>query len=187
MPEQPGIGRVYIQPSIPDFATIPPMLSGLGPREVTDARIEILEQKIDALMDYIVQQQQTLDTANDLLTKRLNELLVERQETLTTITQWTANQNNLDVGSGGGIAFRCSTDASRDITGMLAGIDGQIRRFINVGAQNIVFKNQSASSDAANRFLNDTGADITVSPNEQIMFWRDNTTVRWRGFSQTWT
>ena len=187
MADQPGIARGYIQPQIPDFNIIPPILFGLSDRERVEARIGQLEQKIDAIMDYMRQQQPTLDTANDLNVRRLNEFLVERQETETTIAQWTGDQNNLDVGPGGGIAFRFSTDASRNITGMLAGIDGQIRRFINVGSFDGVFQNQNVGSDAANRFLNDTGADITVSPNEQIMFWRDDTTARWRGFSQTWT
>ncbi len=185
MADQPGIGRSYVQPRIPDFSTMPPILFGLSDREMLESRIGQLEQKIDAMMDYIVQQQQTLDTANDLLARRLNEFLVERQETLTTITQWTANQNNVDLGDG--IFFRVSTDGSKDLTGILAGIDGKIIRLVNVGAQNIVIKNQSASSDAANRFLCDTAADITVSAEEGVLCLYDATTARWRVFSQTWT
>ncbi len=187
MADQLGISRTLTQPVMPDFGLIPPILPDLSDQELLEAKIKRLEQRMDVLLDYIRQQQQTLDFANDLVNQRLNEFLVERQETETTIAQWTANQNNLDLGNGGGIAFRFSTDASRDITGLLAGIDGQIVRFINVGSNDGVFKNQDANSDAANRFLNDTGADITVSANEQILFWRDNTTTRWRGFSQTWT
>ncbi|KKL09357.1 hypothetical protein LCGC14_2566660 [marine sediment metagenome] len=183
MADQPGIARGYIQPQIPDFNIIPPILFGLSDRERVEARIGQLEQKISAMMDYMRQQQPTLDTGNDLNVRRLNEFLVERQETETTIAQWTADQNNLDTGDG--ISFRVSTDATRSITGLLAGIDGQIKTFINVGSFEVEFPHQSGSSDAANRFLNATGATLLMDPEEQITFWYDITTARWREIERT--
>ena len=169
MADQPGITNPLIQPELPDFGIIPPILLGLSERERIEARIGRIEQMVQGMMQYLGEQRRALASAHDLLTLRINEFLVERQETETTIAQWTGNQNNLDVGPGGGIAFRFSTDASRDITGMLApGLDGLFRRFINVGSNDGVIKNQAANSDAVNRFLNDTGADITVSADENL-------------------
>ena len=159
MADQLGIGRHFVQPDPPD--------------------------SVEGIPAYLEELRTSLDKAYDDLSKRLNEFLVERQESLTTLSQFTGNQNNLDCGDG--IMFRISTDASRDITGLAAGIDGQVKRFVNVGSSDAVFKNQDANSDAVNRLLNDTGADVTVSANESIEYWYDLTTARWRGFSQTWT
>lgn len=183
MSDQSGIGRSYIQPTIPDFSIIPPILSGLSDREILEARIGQVEQKLNAMMDYIVLQQQTLDTANDLLARRANEFLIERQETFTTLDQFTANQNNLDTGDG--IVFRISSDATRLITGLLAGIDGEIKTFINVGSNEVEFPHQSGSSDAANRLLNATAAPLLIDPNEQVTYWYDITTARWREIDRT--
>ena len=159
MPDQPGVDRKMIQPDPPESQ--------------------------EGVLDWARELHKANNAAYDELAKRLNEFLVERQSTLTTLDQFTANQNNLDPGDGA--TFRISTDASRDITGMVEGIDGKEVRFINVGSNNAVFKNQDANSDAANRFLNDTAADVSVSAEESILFWYDITTARWRGFSQTWT
>jgi hypothetical protein len=103
-------------------------------------------------------------------------------------TQITADKNNYGGDSGGtsgraGIQ-RWSSDASRNITGLapqgVAGVSGQIHIIANVGSFDIVLVNQSASSTAANRFLNSTGADITLTPDQGAFTWYDATTARWR-------
>ncbi len=104
-----------------------------------------------------------------------------------TPTQITANQNNYNPGTQFYIQ-RLSSDASRDITGINPGgvtvQEGQSWLFVNVGSFNIVLKHESASSSAANRFLNSTGADITLAPNQAADVFRDVATQRYRVFKR---
>ncbi len=99
-------------------------------------------------------------------------------------TQLTADQNNYQAGTGRSMFYRLSSDASRSITGFNpaggTNQDGELHYFINVGSNNIVLVNESASSTAGNRFLNVTGADITLAANEMAMLIYDNTSARWR-------
>lgn len=100
----------------------------------------------------------------------------------TSPAQITADQNNYNPG-GSSYFQRWNTDAARNITGMTftaAQIDGQTHCIHNVGSQNIVLVNESASSTAANRFTNNTGADITLAANAIADLIYDNTSSRWR-------
>lgn len=100
-----------------------------------------------------------------------------------TPAQITADQNNYNQwGAAYGRFLRLSSDASRSLTGLYAtGVaDGQLHVIINVGAQNIVLVNESASSTAANRFHNTSGADITLAADQQALLIYDSTTARWR-------
>jgi len=95
--------------------------------------------------------------------------------------QITSNQHNYAPG-GDSKYLRLSTDASRDITGLTfasAQVDGEEHVIINVGSNNIVLKHD-VTSTAANRFLNSTGADITLAANEAADLMYDGTTQRWR-------
>lgn len=99
-----------------------------------------------------------------------------------TPTQIAADTNNYNPG---GTAYyqRWSTDASRSITGLVftsAQVDGQTHVIANAGSNNIVIVNESASSTAANRFHNSTGADITLAADAEVNCWYDATTARWR-------
>lgn len=99
-----------------------------------------------------------------------------------TPSQITSNQNNYNPG-GRSYFQRWSTDASRNVTGLVfasAGLDGEEHEIWNVGSQNIVLVNESASSTAANRFTNTTGADITLAANQMAKVTYDGTTSRWR-------
>lgn len=96
--------------------------------------------------------------------------------------QITADQNNYNMG-GCSMNVRLSTDASRSITGLVSTpsqLTGQIHHITNVGSNNIVLVHESASSTAANRFLTNTGADITLGANEMAYVWYDGTSQRWR-------
>lgn len=104
-----------------------------------------------------------------------------------TRAQFTANQNDLDIPENHWL--RWSSDASRDITGMrnetndaFSGrqADGETHLITNVGSSDIVLKHESVSSVAANRFLNSTAADITLSANQAVDVIYDGTTARWR-------
>lgn len=102
----------------------------------------------------------------------------------TSPSQITADQNNYAPG-GTSYFQRWNTDASRNITGLsLSQVDGQPHMIVNVGSNNIVLVHQSASSTAANRFLNSTGADITLSANQAADLVYDNTQSRWLVFKR---
>jgi hypothetical protein len=96
--------------------------------------------------------------------------------------QISANQNDYaPTGIENAISLRLNSDASRDITGIATDPDsGRILLVQNVGAQNIVLKNESASSSAAYRLA--LKADITIAANGAAILWYDTTSVRWRCF-----
>lgn len=96
----------------------------------------------------------------------------------STLGQITSNQN--DYATGLGSWFRISSDAARDITGFENGTDGRSFLLTNVGSFAITLKNQSASSQATNRILNETGADIALAANDTAWIIYDITTGRWR-------
>lgn len=95
-----------------------------------------------------------------------------------TPAQIAAHTN--DYAPGAARYYRLSSDASRNITGLVAGVSGQECWLVNVGAQNIVIKHQDAASAEANRFLCNTGADITVAADARVSLVYDATTQRWR-------
>jgi len=96
----------------------------------------------------------------------------------TSPAQITANQNNYALADG--TSFRISTDASRDITGIVAIGDGHMIILQNVGSFNFVIKDQDGNSAGANQFLLSTGADITIVPKGSITLLYDGTTQKWR-------
>lgn len=96
--------------------------------------------------------------------------------------QITADQNDYNpTGLGTATVLRLNSNASRNVTGMNnppAPTDGIVRILINVGTFNIVLKDNSASSTAANRFI--LGADLTLTPSQAVALWYDSTSSRWR-------
>ena len=98
---------------------------------------------------------------------------------VSTPTQLTANVNDYGPSTLG--IWRLSSDASRNITGIVAAaVDGQLLLLLNVGAQNIVLTNQDALSVAANRILTGTGANVTLAADDTALLVYDLTTARWR-------
>jgi hypothetical protein len=94
-------------------------------------------------------------------------------------SQITSNQNDYaPTGIAAASLLRLSTDASRDITGLTTGVSGRLVCIHNVGSNNIVLKDESASSTAANRFA--LQSDITLSADGVVIFQYDATTSRWR-------
>lgn len=94
-------------------------------------------------------------------------------------TQITANQNDYNpTGASSANALRLSTDASRDITGFAFPAAYKTILVHNVGSFNIVLKDESASSTAANRFA--LNGDATISPDQSVLLWYDTTSSRWR-------
>lgn len=105
-----------------------------------------------------------------------------------TPTQFSANQNNYDAGDYD--ALMLSSNAARDLTGIAGGVKGRVMRLVNVGSNNIVLRNESSSSSAANRFTSAGGSDVFLVPGEECRLYYDSTTARWRivefGFSGVW-
>jgi hypothetical protein len=96
-------------------------------------------------------------------------------------SQITADQNNYAPSSTRSLFIRLNSDASRNLTGLsISQLDGEFHYLWNVGSQNIVLVNESASSTAANRFTTSTGADLTVSANKVALIVYDGTSSRWR-------
>jgi hypothetical protein len=97
--------------------------------------------------------------------------------------QITSSQNNYSP-SGLCMAstLRLSTDASRNITGMQSCTSGWVILLRNVGAQDVVLKDASGSSSAANRF-DFGGSDKTVSTKAGIFLQYDGVSQRWVTYS----
>ena len=91
--------------------------------------------------------------------------------------QITADVNNFSLPDA--ILTRFSTDAARTITGF-AGAKSGIKMIANVGSFNLVLANNSGSSDAANRILTNSGANITLTPGQLAIMTYDVTSARWR-------
>ena len=93
--------------------------------------------------------------------------------------QITADQNNYNpTGFATAETIRLSSDATRNITGLTAGTDGDFITIFNIGSFNIVLNNEHASSTAANRFA--LNSDITLLPNHSVRLSYDGTSARWR-------
>lgn len=100
----------------------------------------------------------------------------------TSPSQITSNQNDYNPTElHHNLHIRLNSDASRDITGIVAGINGEMLVLHNIGSFNIVLKDESGSSSAANRLA--LNADITLLPDQSIWLWYDSTSTRWRAIN----
>lgn len=80
--------------------------------------------------------------------------------------------------------LRLSTDASRDLTGIVGGASRRELVLANVGSFNIVFKH-NVTSTAANRFFCPGSVDFTLGSNATVQVQYDSTSSRWRVIGQT--
>jgi hypothetical protein len=94
----------------------------------------------------------------------------------TSPAQITSDQSNYALSTT--IFHRLSTDAARTLTGLTC--NSKFVIISNVGSQNLILANQSASSTAANRIITGTGADYTVAGDETVILIYDATAARWR-------
>ncbi len=103
--------------------------------------------------------------------------------------QITSNQNDYNPtgwqnggAPNGASIIRINTDASRNLTSLTGGAAGRLTIVHNVGSFDLVIKNDDGSTGtAANRFK--INADITLQPDEGLLFWYDATTARWRALT----
>lgn len=98
--------------------------------------------------------------------------------------QITANQNDYSPGTFAPdrTTVFVSTDASRNITGILAtGLaDGLEVWWINSGTQPVVLQHTNAGSAAANRLVCPGAVDLTLATTEAAILKRDTTAAIWR-------
>jgi hypothetical protein len=96
-------------------------------------------------------------------------------------TQLTAHVNDYDPGA---CRFMLLTsDGSYNITGLVAGADGQEVLVVNTSNVTLTLVNQSSSSVDANRFVFNTGANVALTQNQGVRLFYDATAARWRGFA----
>lgn len=101
---------------------------------------------------------------------------------ILTPAQLTANTDNYaPTGGSSAHTLRIDSNGVIDLTGLsLSQVDGRELNLVNVGANNIVLKND-VTSTAANRFL--FGADFTLLPEGMVRLNYDGTSSRWRKVS----
>lgn len=106
--------------------------------------------------------------------------LLKRPQHLTiSPAQLTANQNDwAPTNILRARLIRVSTNASRDLTGIVAQAPGRTITLVNVGSNDLVLKDASGSSSAANRFA--LNGDITLGADHGAVLFYDGTTARWR-------
>ena len=100
-----------------------------------------------------------------------------------TPAQLTADQNNWGpAGLTATYRIRVSTDASRTITGLNSdhATEGMTHLIENVGSNQLILANQSASSTASYRFIGEGGADDTIAAGGTRRVTWDSTASRWR-------
>ena len=95
-----------------------------------------------------------------------------------TLTQFTAAQDNLSLGTGG--IVRISSNAAVNITGFAATSGGDARMLSNVGSFAITLKHSDAASTAANRILCVGNADVVIAAGGSAVVYYDATDSRWR-------
>lgn len=102
---------------------------------------------------------------------------------LSTISpsQITGNTDNWNpTGLTNATWIRASTDASRNLTGLVApSSPPRAILLTNVGSQNLVIKHD-VTSTSGNRFLCPGSTDYTLTPNSSVMLFYDSTSSRWR-------
>jgi hypothetical protein len=96
----------------------------------------------------------------------------------TAVTPAAIGANTNDYSPGAGLFQRWSASAAYNVTGMVAGSDGEMRFIWNIGTFPITFVNELTST-AANRFTCVGGGDIVCGPGELMLCQYSTTTSRW--------
>lgn len=91
----------------------------------------------------------------------------------------TANENNLDTEKS--MVWYYNTASSVNLTGIRNGVEGRVIFFHNIGAGTISILNDSGSSDATNRFVNEGAATVSLTTNKSAIYIYLNS--RWREWS----
>lgn len=123
-----------------------------------------------------ISEQQISELTNALSSQSGSSSTILEQVTLPDISA-AANDLFLPTGT----SFRATaTGGAQDVTGFANVKAGRGITFLNVGANNLVLRNQNAGSTAENRIITGTGASVTIQPDRSAFLVYDGTTVRWR-------
>jgi hypothetical protein len=124
---------------------------------------------------------------NTLGTTSATSLTMSGPEIVTGVinpTQLVANTNNWNpTGLSTARLIILGTDASRNITGLVAQSTGRLVTLMNGGAFDAVLKYNDANSTAANRFITPGLADLTLTPGSSATFYYDGVSSLWRFWS----
>jgi hypothetical protein len=99
-----------------------------------------------------------------------------------TPDQITSNQNDYaPLGWDSAFCLRLSTDATRDLTGIVAPnpAAGRLLFIVNVGSNDITLLHENASSTAENRFLFSGASDVTLTTLSTLLLYYDSIAERW--------
>lgn len=105
---------------------------------------------------------------------------------IITPTQIAANTNNWNpTGLGTARIIRATTDASRNLTGIVALAGGTVLAIQNAGAtQNLVLThNDTGQSATGNCFMLPNNANLTLLPGMGVEIYYDSTSSKWRCLS----
>lgn len=91
----------------------------------------------------------------------------------------TSNQDNYD--SEGAQTVYFTGGSALNVTGIRNGVEGRVIIFTTLGVGTITYKNNSASSDTANRIVTAGGADVAAATNKTFIVQYLNN--RWREVS----
>jgi hypothetical protein len=105
------------------------------------------------------------------------------EEVQTGIVSPSTLTGNTDDWNPTGLAtariIRVNTDASHNLTGIVAQASGTRISIINIGSFDLVLVH-SATSTAANQFVLPGAANLTLTPGSAAEIWYDATSTRWR-------
>jgi len=111
--------------------------------------------------------------------KITDSLLEQNIQPEVTAAQLTANVDDYNPpGLATAGLLKVSSDAQRNITGMVAQPTNTVLYMLNVGNNRVRIQNEDVSSAAANRFSMITF--VNLDGDELILFWYDGTASRWR-------
>ena len=99
-----------------------------------------------------------------------------------TPAQITADQNNYALGDYD--LLRLSSNTTWTITGLAGGVRGRRVTLYNVGTQIINMAHESASSSAANRMILGNAITHPMNPRDNITFYYDSVSLRWREIAE---
>lgn len=100
-----------------------------------------------------------------------------------TVSQQSPATSLNDFNPGSGAVVRLTPSAAINITGLVAGTDGQMRIIYNAGGSNVSLLHNSTSSTAGNRFfLYNSASSYVLLPNCGVTVVYDATSQVWRVF-----
>lgn len=120
----------------------------------------------------------TKTAIKDVLLDPIDTAIICQGVTQTTTSTGTVNDFALSTGAA---LLRLNNASLLTLTGMTAGLDGQVLDLVSIGAGRVDLMNLNTGSSSANRIINPISGTISLSPNSGRCRLRyDGTTGQWR-------